>query len=195
MQRLGGFIDFVPVDSVTRPSQDFREFVVTHSAESSRTISTTETRSFIVSLRIPAQSPHFHVHNESPARTCSHCALVDCVLLGAQCLLWRVCREGSVGGQTQPWETEWGIIAVRRLGWSNSDSERMTGNPNPTRHKNLQLLIDGMEAIDHEAQTNFQKETHHKIRPALARSRARQICSFEQSQFPRRAEGISPRDR
>src|SRR5215469_12987436 len=57
MQRLGGFIDFVPVDSVTRPSQDFREFVVTHSAESSRTIPTTETHSFIVSLRIPAQSP------------------------------------------------------------------------------------------------------------------------------------------
>jgi len=72
---------------------------------------------------------HFHVHNESPARACSHCALVDCVLPGAQCLLWCVCREGSVGGQTQPWETEWGIIAVRRLGWSNSDSERITGNP------------------------------------------------------------------
>ena len=44
---------------------------------------------------------HFHVHNESPARACSHCALVDCVLPGAQCLLWCVCREGSVGGQTR----------------------------------------------------------------------------------------------
>ncbi len=46
----------MPVDSVARPSQDFREFVVAHSAESSRTAPTTETRSFIVSLRIPAQS-------------------------------------------------------------------------------------------------------------------------------------------
>ena len=35
-QRLGGFIDFVPVDSVAR-SQYFREFVVAHSAEFSRT--------------------------------------------------------------------------------------------------------------------------------------------------------------
>ena len=42
-----------------------------------------------------------------------------------------------------------------------------------TGRNNLQLLIDGVEAIDHEAQTNFQKETHYKIRPALARSRAR----------------------
>jgi hypothetical protein len=56
-QRLGGFIDFVPKDSVAGPSQDFREFVVAHSAESSRTTTTTETRSFIASLRIPAQSP------------------------------------------------------------------------------------------------------------------------------------------
>jgi hypothetical protein len=37
------------------------------------------------------------------------------------------------------------------------DSGRMTGKPDPTRDKDLQLLIDGMEAIDHEAQTNFQK--------------------------------------
>src|SRR6201984_3038237 len=36
-QRLGGFINFVPVDSVARPSQYFCEFVVAHSAESSRT--------------------------------------------------------------------------------------------------------------------------------------------------------------
>jgi len=28
MQRLGGFIDLVPVDSVARPSRYFREFVV-----------------------------------------------------------------------------------------------------------------------------------------------------------------------
>jgi len=34
-------------------------------------------------------------------------------------------------------------------------------------------LIDGMGAIDHEAQTNYQKETHHKLRPALAGSRTR----------------------
>jgi hypothetical protein len=37
MQGPGGFIDFVLVDSVARPSQDFREFVIAHSAESSRT--------------------------------------------------------------------------------------------------------------------------------------------------------------
>ena len=55
-QGLGSFIDFVPVNSVARPSQDFREFVVAHSAESSRTAPTTETRFFIASLRIPAQS-------------------------------------------------------------------------------------------------------------------------------------------
>jgi len=36
-QRLGNFIDFVPKDPVARPSQNFREFVVAHSAESSRT--------------------------------------------------------------------------------------------------------------------------------------------------------------
>jgi hypothetical protein len=56
---------------------------------------------------------------------------------------------------------------------SSASSGRMTGKPDPTCDKDLQLLIDGMEAIDHEAQTNFQKETHHKIRPALARSRTR----------------------
>jgi hypothetical protein len=41
--------------------------------------------------------PHFHVDNESPAGTSSHCALVDCVLPGAQGLLWCVCRKGSLG--------------------------------------------------------------------------------------------------
>jgi hypothetical protein len=54
-QRLGGFIDFVPVDSVAR-SQYFREFVVAHSAEFSRTTLATENLSFTGSLRIPAQS-------------------------------------------------------------------------------------------------------------------------------------------
>ena len=58
-QRLGGFIDFVPVDLVARPSQDLREFVIAHSAESSRIIPPTKTRSFIVALRIPAQSHQF----------------------------------------------------------------------------------------------------------------------------------------
>src|SRR5271170_2654781 len=33
----GGLIDFVPKDSVAWPIQDFREFVVAHSPESSRT--------------------------------------------------------------------------------------------------------------------------------------------------------------
>src|SRR6266404_7965241 len=37
MQRLGPLIDLVSIDSVARPSQYFREFVVAHSAESSRT--------------------------------------------------------------------------------------------------------------------------------------------------------------
>ena len=55
-QRLGYFIDLVPVDSVPRPTQDLREFVLAHSSESSRTAPTTETRSFIASLRIPAQN-------------------------------------------------------------------------------------------------------------------------------------------
>src|ERR1700747_523919 len=55
-QRLGGFINFVPVDSVARPSQYFCEFVVAHSAESSRTAPSTENPSFIGPLRIPAQS-------------------------------------------------------------------------------------------------------------------------------------------
>ena len=50
--------------------------------------------------------PHFHVHTQSPTGTSSHCALVDCVLAGAQRLLWCVCREGSVGGQTRLWGTE-----------------------------------------------------------------------------------------
>ena len=44
---------------VARPAQDFREVVVAHSAESSRTAPSTETRSSIVVLRIPAQSPKF----------------------------------------------------------------------------------------------------------------------------------------
>src|SRR6266404_2310659 len=56
MQRLGPLIDLVSIDSVARPSQYFREFVVAHSAESSRTAPTTENPSFIGSLRIPAQS-------------------------------------------------------------------------------------------------------------------------------------------
>jgi hypothetical protein len=50
----------VPVDSVARPSQYFREFVVAHSAESSRTTPSTENPSFIGPLRIPAQSRFFH---------------------------------------------------------------------------------------------------------------------------------------
>lgn len=49
----------MPVNSVARPSQYFREFVVAHSAESSRTAPTTENPSFIGSLRIPAQSRIF----------------------------------------------------------------------------------------------------------------------------------------
>jgi integrase len=40
-------------------------------------------------------------------------------------------------------------------------------------------LIDGMEATDHEAQTNFQKKTQdHEIRLAPARSRTRQAKSI-----------------
>ncbi|MFY9530954.1 MAG: hypothetical protein WBC04_02950, partial [Candidatus Acidiferrales bacterium] len=41
---------------VTRPSQDFREIIVSHSAESSRTGSIIENPYFNASLRIPAQS-------------------------------------------------------------------------------------------------------------------------------------------
>src|ERR1700747_1298342 len=55
-QRLGGFINFVPVDSVARPSQYFCEFVVAHSAESSRTAPSTENPSFICPLQFPAKS-------------------------------------------------------------------------------------------------------------------------------------------
>jgi hypothetical protein len=53
-----GFINFVPVDPVARPSQYFYEFVVAHSAKSSRTAPSTENPSFIGSLQILAQS-HF----------------------------------------------------------------------------------------------------------------------------------------
>src|SRR5580700_5187046 len=73
MQCLSCFIDFVSKHSVTRPIQDSREFVVVHSAESSRTTLTTESLSFIGSLRIPAQSRLFQCrHTATEAAVLSH---------------------------------------------------------------------------------------------------------------------------
>jgi hypothetical protein len=50
----------------------------------------------------------------------------------------------------------WEVISARGI-----DLGRITAKPESERSLRTPIMVDGMEATDHEAQTSFQKKTQH----------------------------------